>query len=156
MVNFIKFGIVKNLFVILFISTGIFAYGQTPNNELLSLIDAANVEMNGTFDNINEDGTYKETNKFHLEQYKESVAYVSIFIKSYIDIFNGMEDFKDRQLEVFRYVDPNPVFQKLLDYLISHNLPLYEYYVSKDGKHKTRVLKYSVAELKEFGKYTSQ
>ncbi len=34
----------------------------------------ANIEMNGDFNNHLPDGSYKETNKFHLEQYEESVA----------------------------------------------------------------------------------
>lgn len=156
MLKHIEFGITRYIITILFMTAGIYAEAQSPNKELSYLIYAANIEMNGDFDNRMNDGSYKETNKFHLEQYEESVAYVSVFIKSYIDIINGMEDFKDQQLEVFRYVEPNPAFQMLLDYLISHNLPLYQYCVSKDGKHKTTILKYTVSDLKEFGKYTSK
>ena len=91
-----------------------------------------------------------------MELFKESVAVVYVFIKSYINALDGMEDFKSAQLDIFRYIDPNPAFKCLLDYLIEPNQPLYLYCVTKDGKQKTQVVRYSTKELTEFGKYVSK
>lgn len=156
MINTLKSSVVNFTIVLLLLITAICANAQTANKELSCLIDTANVEMNGNFDNRNEDGTYKETNKSQLESFNESVAFVSVFIKSYVSALDGMEDFKGTQLDVFRYCDPNPAFKCLLDYLIEHNLPLYLYCVTKDGKQKTQIVRYSTNELKEFGKYASK
>lgn len=107
--------------------------------ELDKLIAAANSEMNGYFNNEQEDGTFRKTNKFHMEAYKNSCAYVAVFIKSYVDNIDTAEELKNKQLDIFRYVKPNPEFQKLLDYLIEHNLPLYQYFITRDCKYKTPV-----------------
>lgn len=156
MTNTVKSSVVNFTIVLFLLITAICANAQTANKELSCLIDAANVEMNGNFDNRNEDGTYKETNKSHLEPFKESVAYVSVFINSYVSALDGMEDFKGAQLDVFRYCDPNPAFKCLLDYLIEHNLPLHLYCVTKDGKHKTHVVRYTTEDITEFGKYAKK
>lgn len=121
------------------------------DSELEALVASANHEMNGDFDNKNSDGSFKQTNSFHLEMYDNSVAYVSVFINSYIDAINSMEDYKNRQLEIFRYVDTNPHFKELLNYLLKHDLPLYMYSISKDGKQKTSVVVYDKTDLEQFG-----
>lgn len=122
-------------------------------SELSKLIDAANYEINGDYVNKLQDGTYKETNRFHLEAYGNSCAYVAVFIKSYIDRTESAEYLKSNQLDVFRYVKPNPEFQKLLDYLIEHNLPLYQYFITKDCKCKTPVAVYNKEDLLQIGIY---
>lgn len=121
------------------------------NSELKLLVAAANLEMNGDFENRNPDGSFKQTNRCHLEMFENSVAYVSVFINSYIDAINNLEDYKNRQLEIFSYGDPNPHFKELLNYLVKHDLPLYMYCISKDGKHKTSVLMFDKADLSQFG-----
>lgn len=121
------------------------------NSELELLVAAANSEMNGDFENRNPDGSFKQTNRSHLEMFENSVAYVSVFIDSYIDAINSMEDYKTSQLEVYKCVSPNPQFKGLLNYLIQHGMPLYQYSISKDGKHKTSVLMFDKADLSQFG-----
>lgn len=121
------------------------------DSELEALVASANHDMNGDFDNKNSDGSFKQTLKCHLEMYDNSVAYVFVFTNYYIDVINDTEDYKNKQLEIFRYVDPYPHFKELLNYLIKHDLPLYLYSISKDGKHKTSVVVYDKADLEQFG-----
>lgn len=109
--------------------------------------------MNGDFNNVKEDGTFKETNQFHLEAYQNSCAYVAVFIKSYVDHIDSAEELKNKQLDIFRYVKPNPEFQKLLNYLIEHDLPLYQYFITKDCRHKTPVAIYNKEDLLQIGIY---
>lgn len=124
---------------------------DSKKDELLRLISSANYEITGGFDNKQSDGSFKETNKAHLEVYGKSCAYVCVFIKSYIDAVNSMADYKNKQLEVYRYGELNPDFKKLIEFLIAENLPLYQYCISKDGKHRTVVLEYDKDDLKQFG-----
>lgn len=126
------------------------------DSELEALVASANHEMNGDFDNKNSDGYFKQTNSCHLEMYDNSIAYVSVFINSYIDAINSMGDYKNRQLEIFRYVDPNSHFRELLNYLVKYDLPLYMYIISKDGKQKTSVVVYDKTDLEQFGIYATK
>lgn len=130
--------------------------GDSKKDELMRLISSANFEMTGGFDNKQSDGSYKETNKAHLEVYGKSCAYVFVFIKSYIDSANAMKDYKNKQLEVYRYVELNPEFKKLIDFLIAEDLPLYQYYISNDGKYKTSVTIYDKSDLEQFGTYATK
>lgn len=123
------------------------------NPELYKLIDSANHEMNGDFNNRLDDGTFKEIFRMHLEPYNQSVVYVGVFITSYIDALNSDDEYKTKLLEVFKCVKPNPEFKKLLDYLIEHGLPLYHYSISKDSKFQTPVLEYNTDDLKQIGIY---
>ena len=84
---------------------------DSKKDKLLRSISSAKYEMTGGFDNKQSDGSFKEANKAHLEVYGKSCAYVCVFIKSYIDSANSMKDYKNKQLEVYRYVELNPEFK---------------------------------------------
>lgn len=129
---------------------------DSKKDKLLRLISSANYEMTGGFDNKQSDGSFKEANKAHLEVYGKSCAYVCVFIKPYIDSANSMKDYKNKQLEVYRYVELNPEFKKLIDFLIAEDLPLYQYYISNDGKYKTSVTIYDKSDLEQFGTYATK
>lgn len=129
---------------------------DSKKDKLLRLISSANYEMTGGFDNKQSDGSFKEANKAHLEVYGKSCAYVCVFIESYIDSANSMKDYKNKQLEVYRYVELNPELKKLIDFLIAEDLPLYQYYISDDGKYKTSVTIYDKSDLEQFGTYATK
>ena len=147
----------KNSILLIFlIATSLMnCYSQEKNDTLVRLVNEANEEMGIASEELNKwfiGETLESIKKNHLEIQNDSVTYVCVSPVKTIELLNDLTDLKERQLEVFMYIDLNPCFSSLVEYLINNNLAMYQIFTTNDKKHCTHIIKYTPADLKLFSK----
>lgn len=90
-------------------------------------------------------------NKTHLKLRNDSVIYICFQKENVVKLLNEVEDLKERQMDVFMYVELNPHFRFLIDYLIKKDFSLYQIFQSPDTQTCTRIIEYECDLLKLFG-----
>lgn len=146
----------KNI-ILIFVIAACFmnCYSQEKNDTLVKLVSAANEEMKISSEELNKwfkGETLESLMKNHLEILNDSVTFVCVSPANTIELLNGLTDLKERQLEVFMYIDLNPCFSSLVEYLINNDLAMYQIFTTNDKKYCTHIIKYTPADLKLFSK----
>lgn len=127
---------------------------QSIDAELKRLVYEANLEMDLPSEQVNQlfSGEAKELiNKNHLVYRGDSVVYVCFAKESIVRALNEIDNLKERQLDVFKYVELNPKFHLLISYLIEKKLPLYQVFQSPNPNIFTSIIEYDCELLKQFG-----
>lgn len=127
---------------------------QQMDSKLKKLVDDANIEMGISLEQVNRLFTEETRNlikKSHLELRNDSVIYICIWKEDVVKLLNDIENLKERQMDVFLYVELNPKFRSLIDYLIKKDLSLYQIFQSPDTNTCTRTIEYESSLLKLFG-----
>ena len=90
-------------------------------------------------------------NMNHLECRGDSVIYVCFQKETIVKVLKEIDNLKERQLEVFMYVELSPKFRLLISYLMENRLPLYQIIQSPNPSVYAPVIEYDSGSLKHFG-----
>ena len=145
----------KYIFIIFLILGFTFnSAAQSTDSELKHLVYEANIEMGLSKEQVNQlftGETRDLINMNHLECRGDSVIYVCFQKETIVRVLKEIDNLKERQLEVFMYVELSPKFRLLISFLIENGLPLYQIIQSPNPSVYTPVIEYDSGSLKQFG-----
>ena len=145
-------------YIIIFLILGFTSncMAQSIDSELKTLVYEANLEMGLSQEQVNQlftGETRNLTNMNHLECRGDSVIYVCFQKETIVRALKEIDNLKERQLEVFMYVELSPKFRLLISFLIENGLPLYHIIQSPNPSVYTPVIEYDSGSLKQFGSF---
>lgn len=147
--------IMKYIFIIFLILGFTFnSAAQSTDSELKHLVYEANIEMGLSKEQVNQlftGETRDLINMNHLECRGDSVIYVCFQKETIVRVLKEIDNLKERQLEVFMYVELSPKFRLLISYLMENRLPLYQIIQSPNPSIYAPVIEYDSGSLKHFG-----